>query len=166
MPQTIVIELFREWAERHGGRWITLDDGRLLFSDGATNDERDLSRREPPASDYQRLKLCRLFWSTKLGWYTKDFNALQHALTGHGEFHWNPAQYGKPVGDGPAALRHIAKLAKHARAQVDRIDSEMDQTPEMIEARHKKEVREQMESERIALESRIASEARSITLND
>jgi hypothetical protein len=133
------VEEKEDFLRRHGGSPITLSRGVELLPSGAKVQDMGLGPAllEPPDGLLPRLQAQRLYRSTRLALFEKDFKALKLALMGIGKpVRWNAALYGvKDPMDGIAALQTLQRLVLLEREHIAVIDAEMGNIPEVRVAR-------------------------------
>jgi hypothetical protein len=160
MPQTIVIESYAEFCERHGGHPARVGENRWLLPDGAsvaTNPVGGPAMYEPPTDPLECLRNRREYHKTKLARAEQGFCQLKGALLGLLDtnrtamtWRWDaeavkeygpaPTERDPTTGlpDGKAALLRLQAVVHEHRNAIAAIDSEIGAMPEVQEQRRQK----------------------------
>jgi hypothetical protein len=164
MPYTVIVESYREFAERHGNR--PLNCGSMnLFADGAMvnpNDDRD--RQEPPRGPVELVRVKLRYWREAVRRSTADFETLRSQCSRQAEL---AARYSNLPGPANGALADLHKLrdaVAFCREKVAELDKELEAKTTDDPGRLRQQACEQYERDEQARAAALLGEIASITI--
>ena len=160
MPRTIVIDSYQEFADRHGGSPVQVEN-IFLFPDGASvnGDDRD-DRREPPADPTERLRARRDYVAAHLDRTIDNFQSLKAHCHEQASLAARYTNLPGPPVDAPKELRRLAALAEKYREELAEIDAQLAETPE---AQRQREL-DALRAEQNARQAQLMAEIKGIEI--
>ena len=163
MPFSILIESYREFAERHGNRPLNVA-GRLAFFDGATSSTDGESRMEPPTHPVENLR-CRLqYWRTAVARASEDFYSLRGQCQQAAEL---ASRYSNLPGPSNLMLADLHKLqaaVAYCRAEVAKLEAELAAKAANHPDHQRLQFRQQQERSQQAAAAAVLGEISSINI--
>jgi hypothetical protein len=149
MPRrTIVVETYRDFSARHGGRPAKIGDA-WYFASGAIATQGftgEMQMFEPPEEQLALLQNRRMYHAAKLPRVERDFQRLKGALMGFYDEHhtaitfiWDESEYGPvppdrdprySMPDNKVWLIKLRDIVMQHRAEIEKIDKEIAEQPE------------------------------------
>ena len=154
-------ESYREFAKRNGDDAVKVE-GRLIFSNGAQADANEgLQRFEAPDDLHERLGLQRKRMKELLRKTETEFQRTQASLIEMASMAKAYSHLPDAPADGKEALLKLKAEVSENRKTLERIETELSQTPQGIESK----VRADDRAAHAQSTARVISELASIRLD-
>ena len=163
MPYTVVVESYREFAERHGNRPLNVA-GRLLFADGASTTDDGECRQEPPRDPVELIRVQLRYWRDAVRRSTADFAALKSECARMAEL---ATRYSNLPGPSNTALADLHKLRDaviYCREEVAKLEKELAAKGGADPDHLRRQWREKYEREQQAAAASVLGEIASINI--
>ena len=162
--QTIQIETFREFAQRHGGQQLNVG-GQLVFADGAScGDDGESIRSEPPRDSIELIIAKLAYWRQAVRVSEKDFVQTKSNFA-------QQAALALRYGNLPSVsqyninyLNEIAAAVRRARDEVGKLETELDTLTADAPERHARQFRIQQEQESQAVAAQLLHQIENISI--
>lgn len=156
----IVIETYREFAERHGNDAVCVGQ-KLIFGDGAKCNCEGNERTEPPTSPTALLKLRKMYVAEALKHARVRFQRTSQVLNDQCNM---AVRYGSVPPPSPRDVEELERQrdsVTQLRAQLEEVEQQLERTPEAIRRREREEDHRTTQAQAVS----IAQQVRSITLD-
>jgi len=135
----IVIETYREFAERHGNDPVDIGH-RLLFGNGAMADHDGMRLQEPPGDPTERLKFRKLYVVEQVGRAEKKFHSLRKSFSEQASLAKRFRNLPSPPEDAPQLLMAIKAEVERWREELREVNAQLAETPESQENKQREEM--------------------------